>query len=198
MKRELTDLLHVRVRWNGEPGAPAPPKFRTFDVMPEPQYPAGRKGLLLARIWESLATPRTDGMLILDGDCAIDPLDYAAMITEACTEPDAVWTAPARLWPASTGYRYWVWGHRELLADRDPLPSDEETRKTWQADIDDPDMFTFNFTYLPRRLMNACTEAGMDQWVYPHVDENTWRTALEQDIPARVVRRGCSPKHTHY
>jgi hypothetical protein len=198
VKRELTDLLHICVRWNANPGVPVPPRFRFLDVMPEPEHPAGRKGLMLARAWETLATPRSDGMLILDGDCAIDPLDYAAMITEACTEPDAVWTAPVRLWPASTGFRYWVWGHREVLAGRDPLPSDEETRKIWQADISNPVMFTFNFTFLPRRLMQACTAAGMAGWAYPQVDENTWRTALDQDIPVHVARRGCSPKHVNY
>ena len=166
-------------------------------MLPEPEHPAGRKGLLLARIWQTLATPRSDGMLILDGDCVIDPADYAAMIAEACTGPEAVWTAPVRLWPRSTGFRYWVWGHRELLAGRDPLPSGEETRRIWQADISDPDMFTFCFTYLPRVLVEACIKAGMAGWVYPHVDEGTWRTALEEDIPVRVARRGCAPKHTN-
>jgi hypothetical protein len=194
----LESVVHARIRWQGKECGPTPSNFRAFDVMPTAEHPFGQKGLLLTRIWQVSARVQSSGMLILDADCAIDPLDYSAMIISATTEPDVVWTAPVRLWPASTAYHYWVWGHREVLTDRDPPLSNEEARKIWQSDIDDPTMFTFNFTYLPRRLIEACIRSDMATWVFPHVDEYTWQEAREAKIPVRVVRRGCAPKHLHY
>lgn len=157
--------------------------FYALRITPEPGHPFGRKGLALAAAWEQLAGPAAAGLVILDGDVAVDPQDIAAMLAAIHLDPGAVHVAPVRLWPASTKRDRWVWGHGRGDFSRD--------------DPDDPDVFGFCFTYLPRRLVDACVKSGLAGWRYPHVDRLTSRRARALRIPVRVVR-GATPKHVNY
>jgi hypothetical protein len=158
-------------------------RFYTVYVDPLPGYPLGRKGLQLATAWRTLSKRDTAGLVILDGDVAIDPRDVAAMLAAVELDPLAVHVAPVRLWPVSTKQDRWIWGHGQTRFSRD--------------DPDDVDMFGFSFTYLPRRLVEACISEGMAEWAYPHVDEYTRRRARALGIRGRVVR-AATPKHMNY
>jgi len=176
-------VVLVRIDWDRQA---IPLRIRGFyrlAVDPEPGYPLGRKGLQLARAWETLALADTAGMVILDGDVAIDPRDLAAMLAAIELEPGCVHVAPVKLWPASTKLDRWVWGHGR----------DHFTR----TDTDDPNMFGFSFTYLPARLIRSCLRHGLADWTYPNVDANTRARARALGISVRVVREA-SPKHLNY
>jgi hypothetical protein len=182
----VPQILLVRVVWNHE----AIPlrisrRFFTLDFGPEPEFPFGRKGLAIARAWQQLAAPDVTGMLILDGDVAIDPVDLAVMMAAIHAEPDAIHTAPVRLWPVSTRLERWVWGHGR------------GGRHSQEDPDEDLDAFTFCFTYLPRELIEHCTGHGMESWMFPHVDKQVCLAAAELDLPVRLVR-GAQPKHTNY
>ena len=114
---------------------------------------------------------------------AIDPLDQLAMMRAINREPEVVHTAPVRLWPKSTQWGDWTWGHH--------------TGQPGQVSVDDPWVFSFNFTYLPRRLLSICKQAGMTRWTFPNCDSQVCTTAHNAKIPVRVVH-GASPKHLHY
>jgi hypothetical protein len=195
MRTQLNDLVCLRIAWRGEVTGQTMLPFRKADVMPENGYPVGRKGLVLHSAWRQLSKATSDGMLIQDGDVIIDPVDLTAMLTHVATDVDAVWTAPVRLWPKSTHLPSWVWGHRRALPEG---TSADETMKAWQTDIDDPVWFTFNFTFLPARLVEGCVKAGLKNWIYPHVDQHVHETAAKLGIPVRVVRGGCGPRHLNY
>lgn len=189
------ELVQARFAWMGNVPAAALPcmGFTVYPVMSEPGWPTGRKGLVMSRIWQD-ADAR--GMVILDADVAIDPLDYAQMLRHIASDPDAVWAAPVRLWPGASGFPQWIWGHRKWLGDQE-LDNDT-TIRLWQEDTDNPDMFTFCFTYLPALLLDKAIASGLADWVFPHVAENVWQVARSNGIPVRVVRGGCSPRHLNY
>lgn len=157
--------------------------FYTLHVDPEPGHPFGRKGLQLARAWATLAKPGSAGLVILDGDVAVDPQDLAHMLAAIDGEPDCIHVAPVRLWPVSTKLDRWVWGHGAGRFSRD--------------DPDEPDLFGFSFTYLPAALVRSCIVHGMKTWAYPDVDANTRARARALGLPVRVVR-GAAPKHLNY
>jgi hypothetical protein len=159
-------------------------RFYTLHLSPEPGHPFGRRGLGMAAAWRQLAGPQAAGMVFLDGDVAIDPLDLAAMLTAIDGEPGRVHTAPVRLWPSSTKQSHWVWGHGQdgFFRDRDP---------------DECNYFGLSFTYLPRVLIADCMRRNMDSWHYPNVDTQIRRRAAALGITARVVR-AASPKHLNY
>jgi hypothetical protein len=192
--RNLNNVLILTLAWKGRVPAPRHPAFVVHDILPEPNWPVGRKGLLLDRLWTHLSKDDSDGILLCDADVAIDEGDMIAMTNAACTEPDAVHTAPVKLWPKATGLPVWIWGHRKLL----PPLSNEETLYAWQQDIEDPEMFSFCFTYLPRRLVEGAVKSGLKRWTYPTVDQKMSETARDMGIPIRVVRNGCHPRHLHY
>jgi len=122
-------------------------------------------------------------MLVLDGDVVIDPVDHDAMFAAIDKEPDAVHVAPVKLWPVSTHLDGWVWGHGlEFFSAKDPSR---------------PDRFSFCYTYLPKRLLEACIKSGMDEWHYPGVDQKVSKVCRELGIPIRVAR-SCQPKHLNY
>ncbi|HEY1673352.1 MAG TPA: hypothetical protein VGG50_11600 [Streptosporangiaceae bacterium] len=195
----LNDLIAARLGWRGAYDGRTLSQFREYDFGPEPGWPFGRKGLLLASIWEQLSKPGTPGMVINDGDCVLEPWDWSALAYSVATERDAVWTAPVRLYPAATNFPDWVWGHRRRLADGTPP---DVCIKEWQQDISDPQMFTFNLTYLPRKLVEAAIKSehngGLKNWRYPRVDWSFWEIAETLEIPVRVVRYGCAPRHLHF
>jgi hypothetical protein len=178
-------VILMRLDWDrtAPPGI-CPPGFYTTHVTPSDEHPYGRKGLVIASAWRALQTPPIAGLVILDGDVAIDPADRAAMLAAIEAEPKAVHVAPVKLWPVSTKATGWVWGH-----GRDGLFT--------RTDHDDPDAFGFGFTYLPRRLVLACIKAGMDDWEYPGVDRKAAATARRLHLPVRIVR-DASPKHLNF
>ena len=143
----------------------------------------GGRGLAMAGAWNQLGGG-CEGMLCLDGDVAIDPIDHDAMFDAIDVEPTAVHIAPVKLWPVSTHLDGWVWGHgvNSRFSAKDPSR---------------PDCFTFCYTYLPRRLIESCIKAGLEEWMYPGVDKHVSRVAREIGISIRVVR-SCQPKHLNY
>ena len=183
----MAQIICIRLDWNHT----AMPlriasKFFTLEVNPEPAHPFGRKGLALAGAWDQLAGPDIAGMLILDGDVAIDPLDHKHMIKAIDDEPHMlVHTAPVVLWPVSTHLENWVWGHGR------------NSRYSQDDGEEDLDMFTFCYTYLPRKLVESCIEHGLARWTYPHVDSNFCKAARSIKMPVHVVR-DARPKHLNY
>lgn len=176
----------MRVVWNGKAVPFSMPGIRQFDlhVGPEPGYPFGRKGLALLGAWRQLRTAQCSGMLIQDADVVVDPLDVATMLETVRRYPDDVWTAPVRLWPASTQRESWIWGH---WAAAGPT----------QRPVTDPTFFSFCFTYVPRRVIDQATRAGLAKWTFPGVDKRMSEAAQAARVPIRVVD-GCQPKHLHY
>jgi hypothetical protein len=180
----LAERVQVRVDWD-HTAIPLPlPGFKILRIGPEPGYPYGRKGLALAGAWRQLSTPTADGMLLLDGDVAIDLLDLAAMVGSVSRETQDVHTAAVRLWPAGMASGHsWVWAHWE----------DEPSQ---HSDLN-PRRFSFCFTWLPRRLIDAAVKAGLEQWTYPDVDRQVSLLARRLAIQVHVVP-GCTPKHLHF
>lgn len=181
--RQLTWPLSL-LRFPAEGGGEHIIRFHEVHVGPEPGFPAGRKGLALQGAWRQYgSSANADGMVILDGDVAIDPQMVSAMLTAMDKDPSVVWTAPVRLWPASRMERSWVWGH---WTDH-PSQVVEPTAK-W---------FSFGFTYLPAELLEAAIKAGLRTWTYPSVDARMSKLAVAKDIPALVVPE-CWPVHLHF
>lgn len=178
----MPEVVMVRVDWDRQafplhlPGA----RMHTLHVSPEAAHPFGRKGLALSSAWDQLATKDASGMLILDGDVAIDLLDLAVMFGSVNTEPGAVHAAPARLWPRSTGRSSWVWS----VWDR------EQSQVLPLA----PRFTTFCFTYIPRALIRRCQDKGLALHRFPHVDQFVSAQAVAAGIPIRVVA-DATPKH---
>jgi hypothetical protein len=187
----MPPVLLVRIDWDRTAIPLHLPGWHQLHVGPEPVWPFGRKGLALTRAWRQLAGAKFNrelagtpaGMLLLDGDVAVDPLDVRAMMDAVEETPGAVLVAPVRLWPVSTKIPRWVWGHGR--------------GEFGQDDVDDPDCFTFCFTYLPAALIEACIAAGLDEWAYPEVDRAVVEVARKTRAVVRVVR-GAAPKHLHY
>lgn len=176
----------MRVVWHGDAVPFTMPGVRSFDlhIGPEPGYPYGRKGLALLGAWNQLQTAQCTGMVVMDGDIAVDPFDVAAMLGTVGTYPDTVWTAPVKLWPASTQRESWVWGHWD---DRGP----------GQDPCPEPTFFSFGLTYLPRKVIRHATRMGLAKWTFPGVDRRMSLAAQAAGVPIRVVD-GCQPKHLHY
>jgi hypothetical protein len=190
-------IISVRVCWNGE----AVPlrlanRFYTVNIVPTADWPFGQRGKYMARAWEQLnAGPETyghepvsaDGMLLLDGDVAIDPWDLQCMGEAISEEPKAVHVAPMKLWPISTRASDWVWGHG-LDRFKQNEPDDDR----------DCNLFTFGFTYLPKALIKQCISRGMENWVYPDVDTEVCITAmLMKNLKVNIVY-ACTPKHLNF
>jgi hypothetical protein len=189
-------VICVRVSWDGQ----AMPlriadKFYSVNIVPEPDFPFGRKGLWLTRAWQQLnENPKTygqklaaaDGMLILDGDVAIDPWDLEVMQNAIREDRESVHVAPAKIWPISTRASDWVWAHGlDRFTQSEPYNDD------------DCNLFTFCFTYLPRALIQQCVQAGMENWVYPDVDTQVCIVAMKGRFRVNLVR-ACQPKHLNY
>lgn len=190
----LNDLLLMRLAWKDQFAGRTHPSFREYSVYPTNEHPNGQKGLLLANAWNNISKPTSDGLIICDGDVVIDPSDYSQMLGHIVTDREAVWTAPVRLWPIATQFPEWIWAHRKMVNTNRPVA---EVVRDWQEDIEDPEMFSFCFTYLPRRLMEGAIKTGLKDKIYPGVDWFMWDTAKSLNIPVKVVR-GCYPKHLNY
>jgi hypothetical protein len=172
------------LRWADENRFIRSVRFTSLHVGPEPQYPTGRKGLVLASAWANLGRKQqASGMLILDGDVAIDPEMTAVMLNVIFEAPDVVHTAPVKIWPASTGRQSWVWSHWEKEASQESDPR--------------PRYFSFCFTYLPAALIEACVKAGLEGWQYPNVDASVSDHARRGKFEARAVP-GIEPVHLNW
>lgn len=179
-------IVFVRCVWDREAAPFTMPGVRHFDLHfgPEPGYPYGRKGRALLGAWRQLQNDRCTGMLIMDADVVVDPLDVAVMLGTVGVNPGDVWTAPIRLWPASTLRPSWVWGHWD---ERGPS----------QERCEAPTFFSFGFTYVPRRVIDQAARMGLERWTFPGVDGKMSKAARAARVPIRVVD-GCQPKHMHY
>jgi hypothetical protein len=189
MTFEPVPILFFRLIWDGHhvhfPLRINAVNMKELHVVPETAHPFGRKGLALAGAWGQLATPETAGLLILDGDVVIDPHDYVMMWAAIQKEPTAVHIGPTRLWPVSKNdLDGWAWGHCR----------DNQFSQVMEMN---PDFFAFNFTYVPRRVIELAVKAGLKNTQYPGVDKLMSRTARQAGVPMRVVE-DCQPKHLHY
>lgn len=161
--------------------------FHQVNIWPTNEYPFGRKGYTLAYCWEHMIEDHTKGMVILDGDVAVDPIDISFMQQSMVSDPNSIHIGPARIWPKSTNFSQWVWAHRKFGT----------VFKDWQTYRTDVDTASFCFTYLPRTLIEKCIDQGLATWAYPNVDFNVFRVAREESIAFKVVD-GCIPKHMNY
>jgi hypothetical protein len=181
---ERYDPLRLRVIWNNQPPVTPFMGFRDLFINPEPEYPFGRKGLAFMRAWEEIGIPNECvGILLLDGDVAVDPYDVEQMHVHLYSDVNSVWVAPIRIWPVSHLGANWVWGHGE----------DEFS----QENVTNPNCFSFSFTYLPADLVNAMIVNRLEDWCYPMVDYQTHQLACELDCKVQVAHN-CSPKHLHF
>ena len=161
-------------------------RFYTIKIPVDINHPLGRKGKAFVTAWKQLKGDANNnaGMLVLDQDVALDPHDYKMMLQSIDRYPDDVSLAPVKIWPVSTKRPDWVWGH-----------ATEEDRS--QISHDNPKYFSFCFTYLPKRLINACIKAGWENWDYPGADTPVALKAFVMGIPKHVVK-DCMPKHMNY
>jgi hypothetical protein len=185
----MSDFIMVQMDWDRTAlRLPALPGIRFHKVHygPEPEFPMGRHGLAIYRAWEQLTDnigePAT-GMLMLDGDVAIDPSDIGWMVGAIHADPTIVHTAPVKIWPVATRRADWVWSHWR----------DEPGKQI----VQDPIWFGFSFTYLPSDLIEASAEAGLCEWTYPNVDWRVAEVAQKLHIPVKVVLCA-SPKHMNW
>jgi hypothetical protein len=177
----MPDVVCARFCWDRTELRIRVPRFHVMRYGPVPGYPAGRRGFEMAGAWRQLSTPSCSGMICLDGDVAVDHVDLAAMMVAVDADPAAVHVAPARLWPASTHLDGWVWAHGR-------------SGRLSAQDCDNPDRFTFCFTYLPRALIQGCELAA---WAYPDVDRKISAAAVAGGLRIKVVREA-SPKHMNF
>jgi hypothetical protein len=180
------DTLFVRFNWDHTalPMVPSPWQvtFKDIHISPEPEYPCGRKGLMLARYWEQQKEGIDRiGIMILDGDVLADPEDIRALAESVASEPDAVHTAPVRLWYSGQ----WFWSHQG------------EDMKLTRECLMNPYYFSFCLTFIPTEVMNAAIKAGLDTWYYPYVDKNMSEIAAKIGAPVRVALKSY-PKHMHW
>jgi hypothetical protein len=180
-------FLFVQVTWRNDKMRTVP-GYRQIDINPSEEYPFGRKGMALSRVWEKARETHTKGMLLLDGDVAIDPHDHAAMVEFVRRNNVSVCIGPAKIWPISTNFSTWVWAHRKNGAFN---------ISEWQEYHEDPDTFSFCYTYLPERVLTACISAGMEEWTYPNVDYNVVKVTQRLNVPIKVVPN-CYPKHMNF
>lgn len=181
----MYDILALRIVWNNEKPATPFMGYRDLHVNPSDHAPFGQKGLMLANAWEQIGTPNESvGILILDGDVAIDPHDNRQMHDAIWNDPTSVHVAKVRIWPVSHLGNTWLWGHGR-------------NGKFTQEDVPEPDMFSFCFTFLPAELIEQAIRSGLENWVYPRVDQNMWITTQELGLKVRLVP-DCWPKHMHF
>lgn len=180
------NCLFVRFNWDHQ-ALPYDPSqvgvtFKDIHLQPTPAFPVGRKGLALVSYWEQMQRMRPYlGILIMDGDVALDPLDIHIMRIYIGESPDAVVTAPIRLWYEGE----WFWSHRgaaNLLNTEEP---------------DEIHFFSFGFTYIPAALIETAGDAGLHSESYPYVDEFVSKVAMKMGLKI-ILAEGCTPKHLHF
>jgi hypothetical protein len=179
-------IICLRVNWNNSsPSIPIPGDFHILNYGPSPDHPFGEKGKALAGAWKQLDPENEmDGMLILDGDVAIEPLDLTNMLAAIHEHGNMVVVAPARIWPISTKRKDWSWAHWV-------------NKPSQILEIENVRWFTFNFTYSPRKVIEQALNDGLSSWTYPRVDKRVADAAFKAGI-AVYVATDVKPKHLHF
>jgi hypothetical protein len=182
----MAEIICVRMNWNRTaPSINVPGEFYMLHVDPSAEYPFGEKGKTLAGAWKQLNPDNVmEGMLILDGDVAIEPIDLSNMLGAIHHHDGMVVVAPARIWPVSTKRKQWSWAHWATK----PSQIMETENIRW---------FSFNFTYLPKKLIEQALSDGLRSWTYPRVDMRFSESAFKSGIPVYVAEN-VHPKHLHF
>lgn len=183
-------VICVRMDWDRTaiPLPTLPGRWHTVHYGPEPGHPGGCRGLAMSSAWDQYsAGTGAAGLLLLDGDVVIDPLDLKNMLAYIHGEPQLVWTAPMLLWPASTTRKDWVWGHWPG-GPHDASQDFHYDAISWCG---------LGFTYLPRRLIEDCQREGLGTWRFPHVDTRICERSQFLGVEIAVARQ-CHPKHVNY
>jgi hypothetical protein len=182
----MAEIICVRMNWDNKaipiriPGA-----FYTLHVDPSSAFPFGQKGMVLAGAWKQLDPDnKMDGMLIIDGDVAIDPLDLSNMLAAIHHHDKMVVVAPARIFPISTKRSEWSWAHWSVKASKEM----ETKNIRW---------FSFNFTYLPRRVIEQALTDNLVAWTYPSVDKRMSDAAFKAGVGVYVAE-SVYPKHLNF
>jgi hypothetical protein len=187
---EIDDRTALFARFNWDHTAfPRLPRFpwitfKDIHISPSAEYPTGQKGLALERYWTG-QNPNNDhvGLLIMDGDVIVDPLDVRFMLDAIENDPSRVYTAPIKLWITADNKMgaEWRWSHQ----NDDGMSQDI---------IQYPRYFSFGFTWLPADLLDACVAGGLHRYIYPYVDAFVSDIAFKLDIQSTVIYN-CEPKH---
>jgi hypothetical protein len=183
----MAEIICIRENWNNTAlSIPIPNagNFHTLHIIPTPEHPFGEKGKALAGAWKQLGYAKVDGMLILDGDVVIEPGDMENMLAAIHGHDKMVVTAPARIWPKSTKRKSWVWAHWSTEASQVM----ETKNIRW---------FTFNFTYLPKKVIEQALKDGLADWTFPSVDKRMSEAAVRAGVPVHVAEN-VSPKHLNF
>lgn len=180
------NTLFARFNWErtAYPHVPRLPfiTFKDIHISAEPEFPTGRKGLMLARYWQQQQQGHARiGILLLDGDVIADPEDIRAMVWAIDDAPESVHIAPVKLWYGGQ----WFWSHQS-----------EEMQLTRECLLH-PFYFSFCLTYIPASVMVASIKAGLADWYYPYVDENVSKIANKIGVSVNVVLQSY-PKHLHW
>lgn len=182
----MAEVICVRMNWdNSALSIRIPGAFYTLRVNPSSEYPFGEKGKVLAGAWKQLDPDhKMDGLLILDGDVAIEPIDLTNMLAAIHHHDKMVVVAPARIWPISTKRSQWAWAHWSAKASQ--VMERENIR--W---------FSFNFTYLPRQVIEQALSDGLINWTYPSVDKRMSDSAFKAGVKVHVAEN-VYPKHLNF
>ena len=182
----MAEIIMVRVNWdNSALNIPTPGKFHNLHVNPSVDYPFGEKGRAIAGAWKQLnADNKMDGMLILDGDVVIEPTDLVNMLQAIHHHDKMVVVAPTRIWPKSTKRKDWSWAHWS----KEPNQTLETKNIRW---------FSFNFTYLPKKVIEQAMQDGLATWMYPRCDMRMSDAAFNAGVPV-FVAEAVQPKHLNF
>jgi hypothetical protein len=183
----MTEKLNFRIVWDRHDFPQQMNRhFYSLQVEPSAQHPFGQKGAVLLNAWKQLSLPTTQGIILLDSDVIIDPDMYMKMETAVHNFPDEVHTAPVKIWPVSTKHAVWCWGHWS-----------NEKNKSQVMETEDVKWFSFNFTYLPRKVIEKAISDGLKDWKYPVVDKNVAISANKIGVKVSVLK-DCFPVHLNY
>lgn len=176
----------VRLNWNDTAlKIPTPGKFHNLLIAPTLDNPFGEKGRVIAGAWKQLNPDnKMDGMLILDGDVAIEPIDLTNMFRAIHNHDQMVVVAPARIWPKSTQKKVWTWAHWS----KEPSQTMETENIRW---------FSFNFTYFPKKVIEQAIGDGLVNWKFPRCDMRMSDAAFHAGVKV-FVAEDVYPKHMNY
>jgi hypothetical protein len=166
-----TNVMSVRFSWLTPSALPDPGHFFEVVMTAEPEYPHGRRGMWMSRCWDYGRANGADGLLCLDGDTAVDPVDVAVMCAAIEEDAESVHTAPVRLYPP---YGEWIWAHGR----------DYYTQECVTEGIN---LFGFAFTWLPGSLLDDCVDAGLEGWRFPLVNKKVSGVAREASYRVSLV-----------
>jgi hypothetical protein len=177
----MTGVMSVRFSWQTPSALPDPGHFFEVVMTGDAEHPHGRRGMWMSRCWDYAQAHEADGLLCLDGDTAVDPVDVAVMCEAIENDDVSVHTTPVRLYPP---YDEWHWAHGR-------------NHYTQECVIKGINLFGFAFTWLPGSLLNACVDAGLENWVFPMVNKNVSAIAQEKRYKVNLVPN-VWPVHVHW